>query len=172
MRSGSPGEDFSLRHSKTHQVDQEKAPIWPLTVIIPSPMVAWPRSFYLPNANVSLERLGNYKAWMKWLADSFFRQLYAPSTESAVKSFFGGHAVLDSRGCGQGKVMFILLVSQKSIRTSHYYSPEKSSESFKRKDRSFNRPYHFQRLALFLRWDSESLVCWLASRDVTFDFDV
>lgn len=41
---------------------------------------------------------------MKWLADSFFRQLYAPSTESAVQSFFGGHAVLDfdSRGCGQG----------------------------------------------------------------------
>lgn len=55
--------------------------------------------------------------------------------ESAVKSFFGGHAVLDSRGCGQGKVMFIVLVSQKSIRTSNDYRPEKSSESFKRKDR-------------------------------------
>lgn len=35
----------------------------------------------------------------------------------------------------QGKVMFIVLVSQKSIRTSNDYRPEKSSESFKRKDR-------------------------------------
>lgn len=51
----------------------------------------------------------------------------------------------------QGKVMFIVLVSQKSIRTSNDYRPKKSSESFKRKDRCWNRPYHFQRLALFLR---------------------
>lgn len=71
----------------------------------------------------------------------------------------------------QGKVMFIVLVSQKSIRTSNDYRPEKSSESFKRKDRCWKRPYHFQRLALFLQWDPESLVRLLASRDVTFDFE-
>lgn len=67
----------------------------------------------------------------------------------------------------QGKVMFIVLVSQKSIRTMFDYRPE----SFKRKDRCLNRPYYFQRLALFLRWDPESLVRLLASRDVTFDFE-
>lgn len=43
----------------------------------------------------------------------------------------------------QGK--FLVLVSQKSIRTSNDYRPEKSSESFKRKD----RPYHFQQLVFF-----------------------
>lgn len=35
----------------------------------------------------------------------------------------------------QGKVMFIVLVSQKTIRTSDDHRPEKPSESFERKDR-------------------------------------
>lgn len=67
-------------------------------------------------------------------------------------------------------LLFFLAISP-SIRTSNDYRPERSSESFKGKDRCWNRPYHFQRLALFLRWDPESLVRLLASRDVTFDFE-
>jgi hypothetical protein len=35
----------------------------------------------------------------------------------------------------QGKVMFIVLVSHQSIRKSNDYRPERSDDSFKRKDR-------------------------------------